>query len=246
MKFQGKSAIITGAANGIGKATALKLSKEGAKVALIDINKEKIEAVAADIRKSGGTAEAIVVDITKSVEIRAAVAKVLAAFGQIDILVNSAGAGWHKQIPFKDTPDGSWEWIIDLNVKGTMYFTNAVLNHMVERKYGKIVNLSSIAAHNGIPNLAVYCASKGAIVPFTKALAMELGTSGININCVSPALVALEGEKLGPCNGTFLGRKGKPEEFADLIAFLVSDEAAFITGADYLIDGGRTLGPRGA
>lgn len=106
--------------------------------------------------------------------------------------------------------------------------------------------MTSIAASVGIPKLAVYAASKGAIVSFTKSLAMELGPQQINVNCVSPGLVAVENEPLTPCNGTFLGRKGHPDEFAAVIAFLASDEASFITGAEYLVDGGRTLGPRGA
>jgi len=246
MRFDGKTAIVTGAARGIGKATALRLAGEGAKVALVDIDQAGIEQVAETIRAGGGTALALVVDIAENADVKAAVAEVLAAFGRIDILINNAGAGWHEQVPFKDAPDGSWEWIIDLNLKGTLYFTHAVLGDMVTRQYGKIVNVSSIAASVGIPKLAVYAASKGAIISFTKSLAMELAPAQINVNCVSPALVAGETEPLRPCAGTFLDRKGSPDEFAAVIAFLVSDEASFITGADYLVDGGRTLGPRGA
>ncbi|HEY3329028.1 MAG TPA: SDR family NAD(P)-dependent oxidoreductase [Capsulimonadaceae bacterium] len=245
MGFHGKTAIVTGAANGIGKATALKLASEGAAVALADIDRDKVEAVAAAIRRSGGNASAFGVDITRSDDVRRVATEVLAEFGKIDILVNNAGAGWQNACLFQDIPDGSWEWIIDLNVKGTLYFTHAVLASMVERAYGKIVNVTSIAASVGIPRLAVYAASKGALVSFTKSLAMEVGPSGININCVSPGLVALESEPLVPCNGTFLGRKGSPDEFATVIVFLASDEASFITGAEYLVDGGRTLGPRG-
>ena len=246
MKFTGKTAIITGAANGIGKATALKLAREGAKVAIVDIDQIKVEEVAGTIRAAGGTALAFAVDITKNVDVKAVAEKVLATFGQIDILVNSAGAGWQKATLFQDAPDGSWEWILDLNVKGTLYFTHAVLDNMVKRKCGKIINVASIAANTGIPKLAVYSASKGAVVSFTKALAMELGPHNINVNCISPALVAQETEPLAPCSGTFLDRKGHPAEFAAVIAFLASDEASFITGVDYLVDGGRTLGPRGA
>ncbi len=245
MRFEGRTAIVTGAARGIGKATALRLAGEGAKVALVDIDQAGVEGVAETVRAADGTALALMADIAKNDDVKAAAAKALAAFGQVDILVNNAGAGWHEQIPFADTPEGSWEWIIDLNVKGTLYFAHAVLGHMLERQYGKIVNVSSIAASVGIPKLAVYAASKGAIVSFTKSLAMELGPAQINVNCVSPALVAGESEPLGPCAGTFLGRKGSPDEFAAVIAFLVSDEASFITGTDYLVDGGRTLGPRG-
>lgn len=245
MNFQDKTAIVTGAASGIGKATALRLAREGARVAIVDINREKIEAVAETIHASGGTALPFVVDITKNTDVKRAVADVLAAYGQIDILVNNAGAGWQNATLFQDAPEGSWEWILDLNVKGTLYFTQAVLGSMTARRYGKIINVTSIAASVGIPRLAVYAASKGAVVSFTKSLAMELGPLQINVNCVSPALVALEAEPLEPCNGTFLGRKGSPDEFATIISFLASDEASFITGAEYLVDGGRTLGPRG-
>lgn len=245
MRFQGQTAIVTGAANGVGKATAQRFAREGAAVALVDLDREKLDAVAAAIRADGGTALAFVTDIGKNDQVKAVVAAVLAQWGRIDVLVNNAGAGWRHMTPFQDAPDGSWEWILDLNVKGTLYFTRAVLGNMVARRSGKIINVTSIAASVGIPNLAVYAASKGAIVSFTKSLAMELGPLRINVNCISPALVALEGEPLEPCPGTFLDRKGKPEEFAALIAFLASEEAAFITGAEYLIDGGRTLGPRG-
>lgn len=245
MNFAGTTAIITGAGNGIGKSTALKLAGAGAKVALVDIDQVNVEQVAETIRAAGGTALTFAVDVTRNDDVKAVVAKVLAALGQINILVNNAGAGWHEQIPFKDTPDDSWEWILDLNIKGTLYFTRAVLNHMVERRNGKIINVASVAAKTGIPNLAVYSASKGAVVSFTKALAMELGPHNINVNCISPGLITREA--VAPAaKGNFLGRHGTADEVASLIAFLASDEASYITGVDYLIDGGRSLGPRGA
>jgi NAD(P)-dependent dehydrogenase (short-subunit alcohol dehydrogenase family) len=141
-------------------------------------------------------------------------------------------------------PIGSWRWILDLNINGTLNVVNAVIEHMIARQYGRIINVGSIAAKVGIPKLAVYAASKGAIVSFTKSLAMELGPHNITVNCVSPGMVSAS-EETPACDGTFLGRKSSPGEQASVIVFLASDEASFVTGADYLVDGGRTLGPRG-
>ena len=244
MNFQGKTAVVTGAGRGIGRATALRLAKEGAQVAVIDIDEESAEKVAAEIEAAGGAALALAVDATKAEAVEASVAATLAKFGQIDILVNNAGAGWHRQELFQDMPMGSWQWILDLNVNGTLYFTHAVIEHMIGRKYGRIINVASIAAKVGIPRLAIYAASKGAVVSFTKSLAMELGPHNITVNCVSPGMVSVS-EETPPCPGTYLGRYGAPGEQAAVIAFLASDEASFVTGADYLVDGGRTLGPRG-
>lgn len=245
MNFQGRTAIVTGAANGIGRATAFRLAQEGAHVAALDLDKEKVERTVAEIRDLGGTALALAVDVTKSAEVQRAVSAVLAEFGKIDILVNSAGAGWHQQTFFHDMPSGSWQWILDLNINGTLNVVNAVIAHMISKKYGRIINVGSIAAKVGIPRLAVYAASKGAIVSFTKSLAMELGPYNITVNCVSPGMVSTS-EETPACDGTFLGRKSAPGEQAAVIVFLASDEASFVTGADYLVDGGRTLGPRGA
>lgn len=237
--------MVTGAASGLGKATAIKLALEGAQVAVIDIDQEKLEQVSHSICAAGGMVLPFTVDITNNDEVKSTVTEIISKFGHLDILVNNAGAGWRTQMPFKDTPDGSWEWILDLNIKGTLYVTHAVLDHMVGRKYGKIINIASIAAKTGIPGLAVYSASKGAVVSFTKALAMELGPYNVNVNCVSPGMISAEAESLAT-NGTFLGRNGTAEEMALLIAFLASEDASYITGVDYLIDGGRSLGPRGA
>lgn len=245
MNLAGKTAIVTGAAKGLGRSTAIRLAQSGARVAVIDIDREGLAQVSEAIAAAGGEAPAFVVDISNSAAVEAAIAEILATFGHVDILVNNAGSGWHKQTPFKDTPNEEWEWILDLNLRGTLYVTHALLDHMVARRYGKIVNVASIAATTGIPKLAVYSASKGALVAFTKSLAMELGPHNINVNCISPGLITSE-KVAPPSDGTFLGRKGTADEMACLIEFLVSDDASFITGVDYLIDGGRTLGPRGA
>lgn len=245
MRFERKTAIITGAANGIGKACAIQMAKEGAKVAILDLDQSSVDKVGETIREAGGTALSLAVDITKKDQIEDAVAKTLSEFGKIDILVNNAGAGWkQKHLPFHETPDDGWRWIIDLNINGTLEFTHAVLPHMVKRKYGKIVNVASIAATIGIPNLAVYAASKGAMISFTKSLAMELGAYNINVNCASPGMVSPNTETK-PCDGNYLGRTGSTDEMAAVIAFLASDDASFVTGCDYLVDGGRVLGPRG-
>jgi NAD(P)-dependent dehydrogenase (short-subunit alcohol dehydrogenase family) len=169
MRFRDRAAIVTGAANGIGRATALRLAGEGAKVALWDVDQAKVDGVAETIHAAGGAALPLVVDISKSDEVKAAVARTLRDFSRIDILVNNAGIGWHRHPRFQDAMEADWERILDVNVRGTMYCTHAVLDPMIERNSGRIVNVTSIAAKVGIPGLAVYSASKGAIVLFTKS-----------------------------------------------------------------------------
>ena len=240
-----KVAVVTGAARGIGRAIALRYAAEGAAVAVDDIRLDGAEAVAAEIEAAGGRALAFDANVTRSAEVRAMVDTVLRRFGQVDILVNNAGGGaalLGKTSAFRDMSEETWKWVIDLNLHGTMICTQAVLGHMIERRYGKIINFGSIAGVGGLPDWTAYSAAKGAIIAFTKSLATEVGEHGLNVNCISPGAILCEGPR-DWSRGTWLRRGGEPAEVAALAAFLASDEAAYITGANHMIDGGRTLGP---
>lgn len=245
LKLQDKVAIVTGAARGIGRAIARRYAADGAIVAVDDLNRDGAKAVVAEIVAAGGQAAAFDANVTRSDEVSAMVEAVLARFGKVDILVNNAGGGAAlrgKTSAFKDMDEDVWKWVLDLNVHGTMICTQAVLGSMVERRSGKIINFGSIAGVGGLLNWTEYAAAKGAIIAFTKSLAMEVGEYGINVNCLSPGAIMCEGPR-DWTRGTWLRRGGEPEEVAALAAFLASDESDYITGANILIDGGRTLGP---
>lgn len=244
MRLEDRVAVVTGAAGGIGRAIALRYAADGAVVAIDDIDMDGAERLVEEIVTAGGEAAAYDANVTKSDEVRAMIAAVLERFGKVDILVNNAGGSaalLGKTASFRDTPEEVWRWVIDLNLHGTMICIQAVLDHMIERRYGKIINFGSIAGVSGLPNWADYSAAKGAIISLTKTLAMEVGEYGINVNCISPG--AILSRPRDWARGTWLRRGGEPEEVAALASFLASDEAGFITGANYLIDGGRTLGP---
>ncbi len=246
-RFEGKIAVVTGAGKGIGAAAAERLASEGAVVAVNDIRPEGAEAVVRRIRDNGGNAEVFAADMSKGPEIREMFRKIAETLGDPDILVNNAGGSCRALghfVPFLEYTDDVLEWEIGVNLKGTIISIQSVLPGMMKKHYGKIVNLSSITGVVGMPGIPVYSATKGAIASLTKALAMDYGIHGININAVAPAAVATRPgmEQLG--NATFLKRACSPDEVANLICYLCSDEAGFITGQNHVIDGGRILGPR--
>jgi len=247
MNLENKVAIVTGTASGIGKGIATRFAAEGAAVAGFDIQFEKAQQTAAEIVAAGGQAVAFEVDVTDYAIVKAATDKVIDQFAQVDILVNNAGA--YPQMEFKDLEAEGWKWILDLNVNGALNCTHTVINHMVERKSGKIINIASIAAEVGIKRMATYSAAKGAIISFTKALAMEVGPYNINVNSVSPGAILVR-DNTGPGyenTGIYLPRAGGfPPDVAAVVSFLASDDAAYVTGADFTVDGGRVLGPRGS
>lgn len=247
MRLSGKTAVVTGAGGGIGRAICLRLARDGARVAVTDLKRENSERVAQEIRDLGGAAVGYQTDVTNAAEVTDTVRRIMDEFGHVDILVNNAGGSaalLGKLSRFKDTTEEVWSWVVNLNLFGTMRFIHAVLGQMVERRYGKIVNIASIAAEVGIIDRVDYSAAKGGVVAMTKALAMEVGSCGVTVNSVSPGLISRTGET-EPSDGTYVGRNGSADEVAALVAFLASAEADFITGVNYTIDGGRTLGPTG-
>jgi 3-oxoacyl-[acyl-carrier protein] reductase len=250
MDFTGKVALVTGGASGIGEAATRAFAKAGAKVAFTYISSAaEANALEKEIGAAGGQALAIKADLTKQDETDAAFAAVLRAYGTLDVVFTNAG-GILQRIGTVDSSLDLWNRTFDLNVMSTYLTCQAAVKIMAERKSGAIVTMSSLAAMDGGgPGALHYAASKGAIVTYTRALAKELGPLGIRVNGVAPGLIDTrfhvqfntpEGRK-SAVEGTPMRREGTAEDVANLVLFLASDKAAFITGETVQINGGRGL-----
>jgi 3-oxoacyl-[acyl-carrier protein] reductase len=247
MKLKDRVAIITGGARGIGKAVALTLMREGAKVVLVDVDKDRLEALQKEIEGKGGVAIAVRCDITKGPEVKGMTAQIHKTFGRIDILVNNAGIIRRGTIETMTEED--WDRVIEVNLKGTFNCCKAVVEIMKQQSYGKIVNVSSIAGKMGdITSAPGYGSSKAGVDALTKTLARQLAPYGINVNAVSPHAIETEmsaqwsEERRKEIIASIpLGRLGKPEDVANAVLFLVSDDASFITGEILDVNGGALM-----
>lgn len=242
MNFNNRTALVTGTAVGIGRATAIKLAANGANVVLVDLNEDKLESVRREIQVHTENVMAIRCDVSNEEEVIKAAAKAEGAFGHIDILVNNA-ALWRSSHAFTDIETQEWKQFIDVNVMGTVYFTKALLPAMLKNRYGRIINVASVAGVYGNANMVHYSATKGAVIAMTKALAKEVTSEGVLVNAVSPGSVSpadnpdmdyYQDSKL-----SFMGRTGTDNENAELICFLASDAASYISGQNIQIDGCR-------
>ena len=246
MRIDGKTAVITGAASGIGRATAEALAAAGAYVVLGDIAKDKGIEAAEAIRASGAGADFVRLDVTDLASIEAFRASIAAHGRQVDIVVNVAG--WGKVEPFvKNSPD-FWRKVIDLNLLGPIAVTRAFLDPMIERKDGKVVTVSSDAGRVGSLGESVYAGAKGGAIAFTKSLAREMARFNINVNCVcpgptdTPLLAAVpERHREAFVRVTPMQRLAKPSEIADAVLFFASARADFITGQVLSVSGGLTM-----
>ena len=242
MDFTNKTALITGASVGIGRAVALKLAQNGAKVVLFDVNFEKLEAVKKEIEEYTKDVLIYNCDVSNEEKLYEIVKEAESIFGGIDILVNNA-ALWRCWDSFVNTSTNDWRKFIDINVMGVVYLTKAVFPSMLEKKYGRIINVSSVAGVYGNANMVHYSATKGAVISMTKALAKEVADKGILVNCVSPGSVSDSSNpdinSFQPSQLAFMGRTGTNAENANLICFLASDEASYISGQNIQIDGCR-------
>jgi 3-oxoacyl-[acyl-carrier protein] reductase len=237
-----RRAIITGGSSGIGFATAQRMADSGATVLLWDINQKSLDAACAKLPGARGYR----VDITDESAVIKAVEQALAEVGRIDILVNSAGIAGDR-LPVSEFPVAAWKQVIEINLVGTFICCKAVVPSMQKNDYGRIVNISSTGGKDGNPFVSPYGASKAAVMALTKSLAKELASTGIRVNCVTPAMIATEfvdtmsPERIKAAMDKIpMGRPGRPEEVAALIAWMASEDCSFSTGAAFDISGGRS------
>jgi 2-hydroxycyclohexanecarboxyl-CoA dehydrogenase len=251
-RFENRTVIVTGGGGGIGGATCRRFGREGARVAVFDLNHEAARKVAADIQQAGGRADAFDCDITRRPSVDAAVAAAESKLGAIDVLVNNAG--WDVFRPFTKTEPAQWDKLIAINLTGALHMHHAVLPGMSARKSGRIVNIASDAARVGSSGEAVYAACKGGLVAFSKTIAREHARHGITVNvvCPGPTETALFADyKAGAGNpekleeafrrSIPLGRIGQPNDLPGAILFFASDDAAYVTGQVLSVSGGLTM-----
>ncbi len=254
MRLKDKVALITGAASGIGRATAALFGQEGAKVMCADLDGEGAERVARQIGESGGEAASTQADVSQAADAERMVRDTVERWGHLDLLVNNAGI--YFVLPLTQVPEEEWDRLMSINLKGVYLGSKYAIPQMVGQGKGAIVNTASIAALRGSANWTTYCASKGGVVQLTKALAMELARVNVRVNAVCPGIidtgmldqaVVMQGVDKAELAATIgeahpMGRIGRPEEVAAAILFLASEEASFITGVALSVDGGLWAG----
>ncbi|NYF24195.1 3-oxoacyl-[acyl-carrier-protein] reductase [Sporosarcina sp. JAI121] len=246
-RFEGKSAIVTGASRGIGREIALLLGKEGARVAVnYSGSKDKADEVVSLITESGGEAFAIQADVSNAESVKNMVDKTLEAFGRIDILVNNAGITRDNLL--MRMKEDEWDDVVNINLKGVFLCTKGVTRQMMRQREGRIVNVASIVGVSGNPGQANYVAAKAGVIGFTKTAAKELASRNINVNAVAPGFIttdmtdALSEQVKGQMlSGIPLGKLGSPEDVARTVLFLLSEDAAYITGQTIHVDGGMVM-----
>ncbi len=245
--LEGRVAVVTGSSAGLGSYMAKALARQGAKVALLARRMEKLEEIAQEIRAEGGEALPVVCDVTKSEDVKAAAAKVVEVYGTVDILVNNAGTGLPSSII--DMPDERWEAIFSLNIDGVMRCTREFGRIMVEKGYGRVINIASVLGVGGLPETKsiAYHASKGAVVNFTRACAAEWALTGVTCNCILPGFFPSEinpPERLATYGfvvpRTPMKRPGRIDELDSTVVYLAADESTYVTGVILPCDGGWT------
>lgn len=245
MGIQNRVALVTGSASGMGKQTALRFAEQGAAVVINDIDAEKVRATVDEFSALGHRVLGTVADISNKAAVDGMVQQVVTAFGRIDILVNNAGM--ERAGALRKLSEADWDITVDVNLKGTFLCTQAVHGHMVENKHGRIVNIASRAWLGGAGQTP-YSSAKAGVVGMTRALAIELGRSGITVNCVAPGLIHTPmWDELPEKDQQFLlsrqptGKLGEPDDIANTLLFLADDDAGFVTGQVLYVCGGRSL-----
>lgn len=248
MELEGKVAIVTGSGQGIGKAIALKLAQEGANLTLCDLNLETATETAREIEKLGREAIALEIDVSKSDQVNQMAEQTLQKFGTVDILVNNAGFLPRGPASFMEETEAYWDMILSINLKGVILCCRSVLETMIKKRDGKIVNIASNSGKTGRIYQALYATSKGGVIAFTKSLAQEMGQYNLNINSICPGPTDTPSFRTAPqklreegLKAIPLGRYSTPENIADVAAFLCSKGAIHITGQAISVDGGFTM-----